>query len=191
MQFPLAAPARDAVLLSVVIPCLNEAESIGQCVITARRVLDEHGLDGEVVVVDNGSNDGSGDLAALAGARVVAEPRRGYGSAYLAGFAAARGRYIVMIDADLTYDFEEIPRFVRELDSGGDLVIGNRMQAVEPGAMSALSRIGNPLLSGSLREPGMSSMEPKWTSAVSGIFAASAFFTACIHAWPYSVGSES
>ena len=150
MQFPLAAPARDAVLLSVVIPCLNEAESIGQCVITARRVLDEHGLDGEVVVVDNGSNDGSGDLAALAGARVVDEPRRGYGSAYLAGFAAARGRYIVMIDADLTYDFEEIPRFVRELDSGGDLVIGNRMQAVEPGAMSALSRIGNPLLSGFL-----------------------------------------
>ena len=147
---PTAAPARDAVRVSVVIPCLNEAESIGQCVITAQRVLDEHGLDGEVIVVDNASDDGSGDLAARAGARVVDEPRRGYGSAYLAGFAAARGEYIVMIDADLTYDFEEIPRFVRELDSGGDLVMGNRMQAVQPGAMSALSRIGNPLLSGFL-----------------------------------------
>ena len=145
-----AAAARDAVAVSVVIPCLNEAESIGQCVVQAQRVLNEHGLDGEVLVVDNGSDDGSGDLAALAGARVVDEPRRGYGSAYLAGFAAASGKYIVMIDADLTYDFAEIPRFVRELESGGDLVIGNRMQAVEPGAMSALSRIGNPLLSGFL-----------------------------------------
>src|SRR5579862_9085579 len=152
MPFPIeaAVPADDAVSVSVVIPCLNEAESIGQCVLTAQRVLDEHGLDGEVIVVDNGSDDGSGDLAARAGARVVDEPRRGYGSAYLAGFAAARGGYIVMIDADLTYDFEEIPRFVGELDSGGDIVIGNRMQAVEPGAMSPLSRIGNPLLSGFL-----------------------------------------
>ena len=136
--------------MSVVIPCLNEADSIGQCVSAAQRVLDEHGLDGEVIVVDNGSEDGSGVLAALAGARVVDEPRRGYGSAYLAGFAEARGDYIVMIDADLTYDFDEIPRFVRELDAGAELVMGNRMQAVEPGAMSTLSRIGNPLLSGFL-----------------------------------------
>lgn len=136
--------------MSVVIPCLNEAESIGQCVNAARRVLDEHGLDGEVLVVDNGSDDGSGVLARLAGARVVDEPRRGYGSAYLAGFAAARGDYIVMIDADLTYDFDEIPRFVHELEGGAELVMGNRMQAVEPGAMSLLSRIGNPLLSGFL-----------------------------------------
>jgi glycosyltransferase involved in cell wall biosynthesis len=102
------------------------------------------------VVVDNGSEDGSATLARLAGARVVDEPRRGYGSAYLAGFAAARGDYIVMIDADLTYDFEEIPRFVRTLDEGAELVMGNRMQSVEPGAMSLLSRIGNPLLSGFL-----------------------------------------
>src|SRR6266513_5330725 len=143
-------PAHEAVLISVVIPCLNEAESIGQCVNAARRVLDEHGLHGEVVVVDNGSDDGSGVLARLAGARVVDEPRRGYGSAYLAGFAEARGEYIVMIDADLTYDFEEIPRFIRELNGGAELVMGNRMQAVAPGAMSALSRIGNPLLSGFL-----------------------------------------
>lgn len=145
-----AGPARDAVLVSVVIPCLNEAASIGQCVKAAQRVLGEHGLDGEVVVVDNGSEDGSGVLAHLAGARVVEEPRRGYGSAYLAGFAAARGDYIVMIDADLTYDFEEIPRFVHELEAGAELVMGNRMQAVQPGAMSILSRIGNPLLSGFL-----------------------------------------
>ena len=143
-------PARDAVQVSVVIPCLNEAESIGQCVNAAQRVLDEHGLEGEVLVVDNGSDDGSGVLARLAGARVVDEPRRGYGSAYLAGFSEARGDYIVMIDADLTYDFEEIPRFVRELDGGAELVMGNRMEAVDPGAMSMLSRIGNPLLSGFL-----------------------------------------
>jgi glycosyltransferase involved in cell wall biosynthesis len=145
-----AAAARDAVAVSVVIPCLNEAESIAQCVTAAQRVLDAHGLDGEVVVVDNGSEDGSSALARLAGARVVQEPRRGYGSAYLAGFAAARGDYIVMIDADLTYDFDEIPRFVQELDSGADLVMGNRMEAVQPGAMPILSRIGNPLLSGFL-----------------------------------------
>jgi glycosyltransferase involved in cell wall biosynthesis len=129
---------------------LNEADSIAQCVTTARRVLEEHDIRGEVVVVDNGSDDDSGALARLAGARVVYEPRRGYGSAYLAGFAEAWGDYIVMIDADLTYDFEEIPRFINELDAGAELVMGNRMQAVQPGAMSLLSRIGNPLLSGFL-----------------------------------------
>ena len=145
-----SALAHDAVAVSVVIPCLNEAESIAQCVTTALRVLDENALAGEVVVVDNGSDDESALLARLAGARVVEEPRRGYGSAYLAGFAAARGDYIVMIDADLTYDFEEIPKFVRELDGGAELVMGNRMQAVQPGAMSTLSRVGNPLLSGFL-----------------------------------------
>ena len=145
-----AVTAPDTVSVSVVIPCLNEEDSIGQCVSAARRVLDEHALDGEVLVVDNGSDDNSANLARFAGARVVEEPRRGYGSAYLAGFAAARGDYIVMIDADLTYDFEEIPRFVQELDNGAELVMGNRMGAVQPGAMSMLSRIGNPLLSGFL-----------------------------------------
>jgi glycosyltransferase involved in cell wall biosynthesis len=136
--------------VSVVIPCLNEAESIAECVTAAYLVLDRSGLIGEVIVVDNGSEDGSAELARQAGARVVMEPRRGYGSAYLAGFAAARCDYIVMIDADLTYDFEEIPRFVAELEAGGQLVMGNRMQAVDAGAMSTLSRIGNPLLSGFL-----------------------------------------
>jgi glycosyltransferase involved in cell wall biosynthesis len=134
----------------VVIPCLNEAGNIEQCVSAARRVLEENGIDGEVIVADNGSEDGSGDLARTAGATVVEEPIRGYGSAYLAGFAAARGDYIVMIDADLTYDFEEIPNFVKQLDEGADLVMGNRMQNVAPGAMSTLSRIGNPILSGFL-----------------------------------------
>lgn len=134
----------------MVIPCLNEAESIAECVETARAVLDADGVAGEVIVVDNGSSDGSGDLARAAGARVIEEPRRGYGSAYLAGLAAARGDYIVMVDADLTYDFREIPRFVQQLDEGADLVVGNRMGGVQPGAMPWLSRVGNPLLSGLL-----------------------------------------
>jgi glycosyltransferase involved in cell wall biosynthesis len=147
-----AAPerAKAAPRVSVVIPCLNEAENIEQCVTRAWAILEEHELRGEVIVVDNGSEDGSAALAAKAGAQVVDEPRRGYGSAYLAGFRAARGDYIVMIDADLTYDFREIPRFVAELDGGADLVMGNRLDDVQPGAMSLLSRIGNPLLSGFL-----------------------------------------
>jgi glycosyltransferase involved in cell wall biosynthesis len=136
--------------VSVVIPCLNEAENIEQCVRTARRVLDENRIDGEIVVVDNGSEDDSGDIARAAGARVIDEPHRGYGQAYQTGFEAARGEYVVMIDADLTYDFEEIPRFVKELDGGAELVMGNRMQNVQPGAMSFLSKIGNPILSGFL-----------------------------------------
>jgi glycosyltransferase involved in cell wall biosynthesis len=136
--------------VSVVIPCLNEADSIEQCVKSAYRALFRNGLRGEVIVVDNGSGDGSPELAGLAGATVIVEPRRGYGSAYLAGFAAASGDYIVMIDADLTYDFEEIPRFVRALEDGAELVMGNRMDGVQPGAMSTLSRVGNPVLSGFL-----------------------------------------
>jgi glycosyltransferase involved in cell wall biosynthesis len=137
-------------LVSVVIPCLNEAETIAECVTTSRATLDSAGLDGEVIVVDNGSTDGSGDLARAAGAEVVDEPRRGYGSAYLAGLNAAQGDYIVMVDADLTYDFGEIPRFVSELESGAQFVVGNRMADIKPGAMPFLSRIGNPLLSGFL-----------------------------------------
>jgi glycosyltransferase involved in cell wall biosynthesis len=136
--------------VSVVIPCLNEAETIAECVVQARSALDANGLSGEVIVVDNGSTDGSGDLARTAGAHVVEEPRRGYGSAYLAGLAAAQGDYIVMVDADLTYDFGEIPAFVRQLEDGADVVIGNRMQNIKPGAMPLLSRLGNPLLSGFL-----------------------------------------
>ena len=117
----------------------------------ARSALTANEIDGEIIVVDNGSDDGSGELAAAAGASVVLEPERGYGSAYLAGLAAARGDYIVMADADLTYDFNEIPRFLRELESGADMVIGNRMKNIHPGAMPWHHRyIGNPLLSGLL-----------------------------------------
>jgi glycosyltransferase involved in cell wall biosynthesis len=143
-------PETAGATVSVVIPCLNEAENIEECVRRANAVMGEHRLQGEVIVVDNGSEDGSGDIARAAGARVIDEPRRGYGQAYQAGFDAATGDYIVMIDADLTYDFEEIPRFVQELDGGAQLVMGNRMKDVKPGAMSLTSRIGNPLLSGFL-----------------------------------------
>jgi glycosyltransferase involved in cell wall biosynthesis len=114
-------------------------------------VLDESMIPGEVIVVDNASEDGSAGLARTAGATVVEELTRGYGSAYLAGFDAARGDYIVMIDADLTYDFADIPRFVSELDGGADLVIGDRMGSIQPGAMPWLNKhIGNPMLSGFL-----------------------------------------
>jgi glycosyltransferase involved in cell wall biosynthesis len=138
-------------LVSVVIPCLDEARSIARCVAAAFAAMDGAGIDGEVLVVDNGSTDASRELAELAGARVVHEPRRGYGSAYLAGFASAGGEYIVMADADLTYDFAEIPRFLAELQNGADMVIGNRMANIHPGAMPWHHRyIGNPLLSGLL-----------------------------------------
>jgi glycosyltransferase involved in cell wall biosynthesis len=140
-----------SLLVSVVIPCLNEAENIERCVLSAQEGL--AGIDGtgEVIVVDNASEDDSARLAAKAGARVVSERRRGYGQAYLAGFAAARGRYIVMADADLTYDFNEIPRFVAELEAGAELVLGDRMDNIRPGAMPWLHRyIGNPILTGLL-----------------------------------------
>jgi glycosyltransferase involved in cell wall biosynthesis len=137
--------------VSVVIPCLNEAGTIEECVRRARAALDSRKIAGELIVVDNGSDDGSGGLAAAAGAQVVLERERGYGSAYLAGLAAARGRYVVMADADLTYDFAEIPRFVAELEAGADMVVGNRMKNIHPGAMPWHHRyIGNPLLSGLL-----------------------------------------
>jgi glycosyltransferase involved in cell wall biosynthesis len=150
---PARADAEDraAPLVSVVIPCLNEAENIEQCVSAALQALREMGVPGEVVVADNNSEDDSARMAERAGARVVVERRRGYGSAYLAGFAASRGRYIVMADADLTYDFDEIPRFVAELEKGAEMVIGDRMDNIQPGAMPWLHRyVGNPLLTGLL-----------------------------------------
>src|SRR3954469_3016074 len=138
-------------LLSVVIPCLNEAENIQACVSAALEAIVRMGVPGEVVVADNDSEDDSARLAEAAGARVVVERRRGYGSAYLAGFAAARGRYIVMADADLTYDFKEIPRFVDALAQGAEMVVGDRMENIQPGAMPWLHRyVGNPVLTGLL-----------------------------------------
>jgi glycosyl transferase family 2 len=152
-QMALGVDARriSAPRVSVVIPCLNESGNIAECVGRALAVLERYGIDGEVVVADNGSEDGSADLAKAAGARVVHESRRGYGSAYLAGFGAARGQYIVMADADLTYDFGEIPRFVEQLDEGAQMVIGDRMDNIRPGAMPWLHRyVGNPVLTGVL-----------------------------------------
>lgn len=141
----------DEPLVTVVIPCLNEEENITACVTRALAVMEEHGIPGEVVVADNASEDRSAELATAAGARVVHEPRRGYGSAYLAGFVEARGRYIVMADADLTYDFAEIPKFVKHLDDGAELVMGDRMDNIHPGAMPWLHRyVGNPVLTGVL-----------------------------------------
>jgi glycosyltransferase involved in cell wall biosynthesis len=137
--------------VSVVIPCLNEAKTIERCVHRACEALQVAEWQGEVIVADNGSEDGSAELARDAGALVVHEPRRGYGSAYLAGFAAAHGEYIVMADADLTYDFGDIPRFLAKLDDGADLVMGDRMRGIQPGAMPWLHRyVGNPVLTGLL-----------------------------------------
>jgi hypothetical protein len=147
----VSADAATSLLVSVVIPCLNEAETIAECVASALGVLAEHAMPGEVLVIDNGSHDGSGELARAAGAQVIVESRPGYGSACLAGFHAARGDYIVMADADLSYDFAEIPAFVRELDDGAQVVIGDRMDNIAPGAMPWLHRyVGNPVLSGML-----------------------------------------
>ncbi|MGH8572224.1 MAG: glycosyltransferase family 2 protein, partial [Gammaproteobacteria bacterium] len=147
---PVAAVA--APLVSVVIPCLDEASAIAGCVAQARVTLATADLDGEVIVVDNGSADGSGDLARAAGATVVSESRRGYGFAYRAGFEAARGSYVVMGDADGSYDFAELTRFVEALEGGADFVIGTRLRGrIHPGAMSWLHRyVGNPLLNGLL-----------------------------------------
>ncbi len=150
---PARAAPEDAEtpLVSVVIPCLNEAENIVSCVNAALEAIVRMGVPGEVVVADNDSEDDSARLAEQAGARVVVERRRGYGSAYMAGFAASRGRYIVMADADLTYDFSEIPRFVAELEAGAELVMGDRMDNIQPGAMPWLHRyVGNPILTGLL-----------------------------------------
>jgi glycosyltransferase involved in cell wall biosynthesis len=150
-QTPAVASEQAVPLVSVVIPCLNEEANIERCVREALDALASSGLSGEVLVVDNASEDRSAELAGAAGARVIREARRGYGSAYLAGFAAARGSYIVMADADLTYDFGEIPTFVAKLNDGAQLVMGNRMDNIKPGAMPWLHRyIGNPVLTGLL-----------------------------------------
>jgi glycosyltransferase involved in cell wall biosynthesis len=148
-----AFPSPEAALeLSVVMPCLNEADTLGHCIEKAQRALAKAGIAGEIVVADNGSTDGSRGIAESMGARVVAVDARGYGSALMGGIAAARGRYVVMGDADDSYDFGETPRFVAKLREGFDLVQGCRLESgggrVMPGAMPWLHRwVGNPLFS--------------------------------------------
>jgi glycosyltransferase involved in cell wall biosynthesis len=135
--------------LSIVMPCLDEAETVGVCVSKARWFLESHHVDGEVVVADNGSTDGSPLLAEAAGARVVEVSERGYGNALIAGIEAANGRFVVMGDADDSYDFTSLQPFLDELRHGADLVMGNRFWGgIAPGAMPPLHRyVGNPVLS--------------------------------------------
>jgi hypothetical protein len=135
--------------LTILMPCLNEAETVATCVHKARGFLERTGIDGEVLVADNGSSDGSEDLAREAGARVVRIARKGYGSALLGGIEDARGRFVIMADADDSYDFSRLDAFVDGLRTGNTMVIGHRFRGgIRPGAMPPLHRyLGNPLLS--------------------------------------------
>ena len=136
--------------LSVVMPCLNEFDTLSTCISKAQRALSEHEINGEIIVADNGSVDGSAEIAAQMGARVIHVAELGYGNALMAGIAASRGRYIIMGDADDSYDFLQLPRFVEKLREGYDLVQGCRLERggghVMPGAMPILHRLwGNPM----------------------------------------------
>jgi glycosyltransferase involved in cell wall biosynthesis len=135
--------------LTILMPCLNEAETIGRCVAKARAFLTSHAVAGEVIVADNGSTDGSQEIARAGGARVIEIAERGYGSALLGGIHAARGTYVIMGDSDDSYDFSALDGFLARLREGYDLVMGNRFAGgVAPGAMPALHRyLGNPVLS--------------------------------------------
>jgi glycosyltransferase involved in cell wall biosynthesis len=140
----------DSVELTILMPCLNEAETIEVCVKKARKFLDSRGINGEVLVADNGSTDGSQVLAGRCGARVVPIPVRGYGAALLGGIQVARGTFIIMGDADDSYDFTALDAFVAELRNGYELVMGNRFRGgIKPNAMPPLHRyLGNPVLTG-------------------------------------------
>jgi Glycosyl transferase family 2 len=147
---PAPGPSTPAVVeLSVVLPCLNEAETLATCIRKATRSFATLGVVGEVVVADNGSTDGSQDIARDEGAVVVDVPRRGYGAALMAGIRASRGGYVLMADADDSYALDDLGGFLRELRGGADLVMGNRFRGrIEPGAMPFLHRyVGNPVLS--------------------------------------------
>jgi glycosyltransferase involved in cell wall biosynthesis len=134
--------------LTVVLPCLNEAETLAVCIRKAKASIKGLGIDGEVVIADNGSTDGSQDIARAEGARVVDVPIRGYGAALTAGIADAKGEFVIMGDADDSYDLSNLGPFVEALRGGADLVMGNRFAGgIEPGAMPALHRyLGNPVL---------------------------------------------
>lgn len=139
----------EALELTILMPCLNEAETLATCIGKARSFLDRTGIAGEIVIADNGSTDGSRDIALGLGARVVPVAERGYGAAIAGGIVAARGRYIVMGDADDSYDFANLDAFIAQLRAGADLVMGNRFKGgIGPGAMPWHHRhIGNPVLS--------------------------------------------
>ncbi|MGO4706734.1 glycosyltransferase family 2 protein [Microvirga sp. 2MCAF38] len=141
--------ARSSVELTILMPCLNEAETIAQCIRKANDFLSRHKIAGEVLIADNGSTDGSQLLASELGARVVPISERGYGAALMGGIEAARGTYIIMGDADDSYDFSNLLPFVEKLRDGADLVMGNRFKGgIAPGAMPVLHRyLGNPVLS--------------------------------------------
>jgi glycosyltransferase involved in cell wall biosynthesis len=134
--------------LSIIMPCLNEAETLATCIGKARDYLERHKIAGEVLIADNGSSDGSREIATNSGARVVPIPERGYGSALRGGIAAAKGQYIIMGDADDSYDFTNLSPFLEKLRQGYDLVMGNRFQGgIKPGAMPVLHKhLGNPVL---------------------------------------------
>jgi glycosyltransferase involved in cell wall biosynthesis len=138
-----------SVELTILMPCLNEAETVATCVRKAQGFLERTGIEGEVLVADNGSSDGSPELAREAGARVVPIAEKGYGSALIGGIDAARGRYVIMADADDSYDFSQLDAFVEGLRAGNTMVIGHRFRGgIRPGAMPLLHRyLGNPALS--------------------------------------------
>jgi glycosyltransferase involved in cell wall biosynthesis len=135
--------------LSIIMPCLNEAETLASCIHKAALFLDQHGMQGEVIVADNGSTDGSQEIATKAGARVVNVPQKGYGSALMGGIEASQNEFIIMGDADDSYDFTNLQPFILALEDGADLVMGNRFKGgIMPGAMPFLHRyLGNPVLS--------------------------------------------
>jgi len=151
-----ASADTNAIELSVVIPCLNEVDTLATCIEKAMRAINEYGIAGEIVVADNGSTDGSQDVALGLGARVIFVSERGYGCALMGGIAAARGKYVIMGDADDSYDFLEIPKFMNRLREGYDLVQGCRLPSgggtVKPGAMPFSHRwLGNPIFSAMAR----------------------------------------
>src|SRR5882672_7621038 len=149
---PASTPDQEIVdcEITVLMPCLNEAETVGVCIKKALASIESLGVNGEVLIADNGSTDGSQELAQSMGARVVQVERKGYGNALMRGIATARGKYIIMGDSDDSYDFTNLGPFLEKLRDGYDLVMGNRfMGGIQPGAMPPLHRyLGNPVLTG-------------------------------------------